>query len=86
MEKLSFHRKYRKNFSIHHHALLHFYPWSPKDCYNDPRQFMTRDLDYKPLLYCGFCNQYAMYHEHDCNYNPPWDPYDGCPSEAYDTD
>ena len=30
--------------------------------------------------------KYAMYHEHDCNYNPPWDPYDGCPSEAYDTD
>ena len=54
--------------------------------YNDPRQFMTRNPDYEPLLYCGFCNQYAMYHEHDCNYNPPWDPYDGCPSEAYDTD
>ena len=53
--------------------------------YNDPRQFMTRNLDYEPLLYYGFCNQYAMYHEHDCNYNPPWDPYDGCPSEAYDT-
>ena len=42
--------------------------------YNDPRQFMTRNPNYKPLLYCGFCKQYAMYHEHDCNYNPPWEP------------
>ena len=54
--------------------------------YIDPRQFIIRNLDYEPLLYCGFYNQYAMYHEHDCNYNPPWDPYDGCPSDAYDTD
>ena len=54
--------------------------------YLDPRQFMTRNVDYEPLLYCGFCNQYAKYHEHDCNYNPPWDPFDGYPFDAYNTD
>ena len=54
--------------------------------YLDPRKFITRNADYEPLLYYGFCNQYAKYHEHDCNYNPPWDPYDGYPSNAYDID
>ena len=48
--------------------------------YVDPSQLTTHNADYEPLLYCGFCNLYDKYHEHDCDYNPPWDPYDGYPS------
>ena len=41
--------------------------------YVDPSQLTTQNADYEPLLYCGFCNLYDKYHEHDCDYNPPWD-------------
>jgi len=53
----------------------------------NPRNFLTtrKSPKFEPLLYCGFCNQYAIYHEHECNDDPPWDPYDGYPSDAYDT-
>ena len=53
-----------------------------------PRSFLTlgKTLEFEPLLYCGFCNQYAIYHEHGCNDDPPWDPYDSYPFDAYDTD
>lgn len=50
--------------------------------HSDPRRLITRKPDYEPLIYCGFCNQYATYHEHDCDYNPPWNPYDGYPFDA----
>ena len=54
--------------------------------YIDFRQLVTQNADYEPILYCSFYNQYAKYHEHDCDYHPPWDPFDGYPSDAYDTD
>ena len=42
---------------------------------------------FEPILYCGFCNQYAIYHEHECD-SPqgPFDPFDGYPSDAPSTD
>ena len=42
---------------------------------------------FEPILYCGFCNQYAIYHEHECN-SPqgPFDPFDGYPSDTPFTD
>ena len=49
-------------------------------------RFIKRNPEYEALIYCGFCNQYAIYHEHECNNNPPQDPYDGYPFDAYDTD
>ncbi|KAK9998124.1 hypothetical protein SO802_017727 [Lithocarpus litseifolius] len=55
--------------------------------YINPKNF-TNPLKkpvYEHLLYCGFCNQYTIYHEHDCNNDPPWNPYDGC-SDYCDTD
>ena len=39
---------------------------------------------FQPILYCGFCNQYAIYHEHDCGF--PRGPFDGYPSDAPSTD
>ncbi|KAL0009742.1 hypothetical protein SO802_004850 [Lithocarpus litseifolius] len=53
----------------------------------NPKLFTDRTKDpvYEHLLYCGFCHQYTTYHEHECNYDPPWDPYDGC-SDYCDTD
>ena len=55
--------------------------------YISPRKYLTgENPKYEPLLYCGFYNQYAIYHEHECNDDPPWDPYDGYPSDAPDTD
>ena len=56
--------------------------------HDDPRKFLIprKSPVYEPLLYCGFYNQYATYHEHKCNDDLPWDPYDICPSEFYDTD
>ncbi|KAK9995619.1 hypothetical protein SO802_020305 [Lithocarpus litseifolius] len=55
--------------------------------HTDPREFLTgENLKYEPILYCGICNQYATYHEHGCNDDSPWDPYDGYPSDAPDTD
>ena len=50
------------------------------DC---PKEFLTGK---KPVLYCGLCNTYTRYHKHDCNNDSPWDPYDGYPSDAPDTD
>ena len=50
----------------------------------DPSQLTTQNADHEPLLYCGFCNLYDKYHEHDCDYHPPWDPYDGYPSDVSD--
>ena len=42
---------------------------------------------FEPILYCGFCNQNAIYHEHECD-SPqgPLDPFDGYPSDAASTD
>ncbi|KAL0002760.1 hypothetical protein SO802_016541 [Lithocarpus litseifolius] len=56
--------------------------------YVNPKGFIEPEKTpvYEPLLYCGFCNQYAIYHDHECNCDPPWDPNDNCPSEYYDTD
>ena len=34
---------------------------------------------FEPLLYCGLCNKYAIYHKHACD-DAQWDPYDGYPS------
>ncbi|KAK9983912.1 hypothetical protein SO802_033437 [Lithocarpus litseifolius] len=55
--------------------------------YINPKDFTNplKNPVYEHLLYCGFCNQYTTYHEHDCNNDPPWDPYDGC-SDYCDTD
>ena len=41
---------------------------------------------FEPLLYCELCNKYAIYHEHACDDNAPWDPYDGYPSDTPSTD
>ena len=42
---------------------------------------------FEPILYCGFCNQYAVYHEHECDFpQGPFDPFDGYPSDAPFTD
>ena len=55
--------------------------------HTDPRKYLTgENPKYEPLLYYGFCNQYAIYHEHECNDDPPWDSYDNYPSDAPDTD
>ena len=54
--------------------------------YIDHRQLVTKHADYEPVLYFGFCNQYDKYHGHNCDYHPPWDPFNGYPSDAYDTD
>ncbi|KAK9990090.1 hypothetical protein SO802_025075 [Lithocarpus litseifolius] len=52
---------------------------------HNPKRFIKRKPEYEPLVYCGFCNEYTTFSEHNCNYNPPWD-YDGPPSEdCYDT-
>ena len=42
---------------------------------------------FEPILYCRFCNQYAIYHEHECD-SPqgPFDPFDGYTSDAPSTD
>ncbi|KAL0010993.1 hypothetical protein SO802_006101 [Lithocarpus litseifolius] len=54
--------------------------------HTDPREFLTgENPKYEPILYYGLCNQYATYHEHGCNDDSPWDPYDGYPSDAPDT-
>ena len=55
--------------------------------HSNPGSFIVlgRISEYEPLLYCGFCNQYTIYHEHGCNDDPPWDPYDGYLTDAPDT-
>ncbi|KAL0006049.1 hypothetical protein SO802_013610 [Lithocarpus litseifolius] len=46
--------------------------------YINPRNFTNplKEPIYEHLLYCGFCNQYTTYHEHDCDNEPTWDPRD----------
>ena len=39
---------------------------------------------FQPIFYCGFCNKYAISHEHDCG--SPRGPFDGYPSDASSTD
>ena len=73
-----------QNFSIHtrpYPTALH----TERIDYIEPKQLVTQKADYEPILYCGFCNQYAKYREHNCDYDPPWDPFDGYPS-GHDTD
>ncbi|KAK9986494.1 hypothetical protein SO802_031445 [Lithocarpus litseifolius] len=55
--------------------------------YINPKNFTNplKNPVYEHLLYCGFCNQYTTYREHDCNNDPPWDPHDGY-SNHCDTD
>ena len=50
--------------------------------HDDPRRFLTlgKKPVYEPLLYCGFCNQYTVHHEHECD--SPKDSYDGYPSDT----
>ena len=52
-----------------------------------PRSLLTprKTPKFEPLLYCEFCNKYAIYHEHDCDDYPPRDPYDFYPSDAPST-
>ncbi|KAK9996709.1 hypothetical protein SO802_021395 [Lithocarpus litseifolius] len=51
--------------------------------HTDPREYLTSENPkYEPLLYCRLYNQYATYHEHGCNNDSPWDPYDSYPSDA----
>ena len=54
----------------------------------NPRSLLTQGKtpEFEPLLYCGFCNKYAIYHEHDCDDYPSRDPYDGYLSDAPSTD
>lgn len=53
---------------------------------SNSRRFIRKNPEYEALIYCGFCNQYIVFHEHGYDYNPPWDPYDGYPSDAPSTD
>ena len=54
----------------------------------NPRSLLTprKTLEFEPLLYGGFCNKYAIYHEHECDDYPPMDSYDGYLSDAPSTD
>ena len=54
----------------------------------NPRSLLTpgKTPEFELLLYCGFCNKYAIYHKHECDDYPPMDPYDGYPSNAPSTD
>lgn len=54
--------------------------------YIDPRQLVTKKCRLWTCTVLQFFNQYPKYHEHDYNYNPPWDPFDWYSSDAYDTD
>ena len=38
----------------------------------------------QPIFYCGFCNKYAISHDHYCS--SPRGPFDGYPSDAASTD
>ena len=44
--------------------------------HSDPRSFTKKNPNYEAVSYYGFCNEFAKFHEHGCDYNPPWDPYD----------
>ena len=54
----------------------------------NPRSLLIRGKtpEFEPLLYCGFYNKYAIYHEHNCDDYSPIGPYDGYPSDAPSTD
>ena len=54
----------------------------------NPRSLLTpgKTPEFEPLLYYGFCNKYAIDHEHECDDYPPRDHYDGYPSNAPSTD
>ena len=54
----------------------------------NPRNLLIRGKtpEFEPLLYCGLCNKYAIYHEHACNDDSPWDPYDDYLSDTPSTD
>ena len=54
----------------------------------NPRSLLTpgKTSKFEPLLYCGFCNKYAIYHEHNCDDYSPTGLYDGYPSDAPSTD
>ena len=40
----------------------------------------------KKISKCGFCNKYAIHHEHDCDDYSSISPYDDYPSDAPSTD
>ena len=65
-------------------AIAHL--WIADHC--NPRSLLTpgKTPKFEPLVYCRFCNQYAIYHKHECNDDPSRDPYDGYPSDAPSTD
>ena len=52
----------------------------------NPVRFLTpgRPLVFQRIFYCGFCNKYAISHNHDCS--SPQGPFDGYPSDATSTD
>ena len=55
----------------------------------NPRRLLIpgKTPTFQPILYCRFCNQYAIYHEHECDSaQSPFDPFDGYPSDAPSTD
>ena len=45
--------------------------------HSDPQSFIKRNPEYEAISYCGVYNEFAKYHEHGGDYEPPWDPYDG---------
>ena len=49
-------------------------------------KFLTpgRPPVFQPIFYYGFCNKYAISHDHDCR--SPRGPFDGYPSDAASTD
>ena len=50
----------------------------------NPRSLLIpgKTPEFEPLLFFGFCNKYAIYHEHNCDDYSPTGPYDGYPSDA----
>ena len=63
-------------------AIAHL--WVADHC-NPIRLLIPRKTpEFQPILYCGFYNQYAIYHEHDCG--SPRGPFDDYPFDAPSTD
>ena len=54
----------------------------------NPRSLLTpgKTPKFEPLHYCGFCNKFVIYNEHECDEYPPMDSNDGYPSDAPCTD